>query len=701
MRRTARLMEEILGPGGLLAKVVAHYDPRPQQLEMGEAVLAALEQEQILLAEAPTGVGKTLAYLVPAALYARAQHEPVVVSSYTRALQDQILQQEAPRLRRLIHPDLNIAVLKGRRNYLCRRRWNLFLQEEGSGPDGRRVVDRLESWVYGTRTGDFAEAPDLGGRAGWVQRRIGGDARFCRSRACRPESGCFHKLARREARQADLIVVNHALLIADAVGGGILPEYGALVLDEAHLFPDAALDQLSVAVSEVRFLERIRLLGGVGEPGVSDRLRRAARLLPSKVAGQNVAGEVHRLEERAGSAHASAGQFFDALARRSDYPRRGERRRYGDGEPLDGFPPPEVNALLGDVGAAARHARALLERLADEHPDREGAGEFSDQLESAAALVEEIESEVAALEMLIDPDPEHYVYCFEQAGRDGTRLSAMPLDTGPPIREHVLDRCTSTVMTSATLAVGEDFTHFAGLVGLEPGEAQTVRLQSPFALAEQLLTLVPRYAADPRDAGYDRFLATALGDVLPLVPHKTLVLFTSYELLERVAAGLAPRLPDGIALLAQSRSGTRAQLIDRFRRAPRAALLGTASFWHGVDFPGEELELLALTRLPFPVPSDPRVAAIGERLAEQGRSGFEVYALPEAVLKFRQGLGRLIRRGSDRGICVVFDPRILRARYGVRFQAALPAEPEAVGDAQALKQRIQTWFAASQAGGRR
>jgi DNA polymerase-3 subunit epsilon/ATP-dependent DNA helicase DinG len=703
MRRQRQQLEGILGAGGLLAKVVEGYDPRPQQLELGTAVLEALVHERVLLAEAPTGVGKTLAYLVPAALHARAQHEPVVISSYTRALQDQILLLEAPRLKRLVHPDLAVVALKGRGNYLCRRRWELFLAEEASGSEGRRVVDLLEKWVFATETGDFAQAPDLGPRAVWAQRRIGGDARFCRGRECRPENGCFHKLARRTARDAHLIVINHALLIADAAGGGILPEHRALIVDEAHLLPDAALDQLSRRVSQRGLLDRIRLMGGAGEPGVSDRLRRAAQLLPSRVAARNLSGRAREIEALTQPALAAARELAAALCALPAFPPPGARVRYGAETDTLVTAPPALDALLATVEPLVRAARALGEAIGAEQPSgevargrREAGADAAELLEAADAWIEELETEIDTLEQLLTPEPRRFVYCLEHDERDGVGLAAVPLETGPSIRELILDRHACVVMTSATLGIGEGFDHFAGQVGLQPNEALSVRLPSPFALEQQLLTLVPVYGVDPRRSGYVDSLAGALAELAPEVPHKMLALFTAYETLERVAAALRARDLGGIELLAQSRDAGRAQLIERFRAAPRALLLGTASFWYGVDFPGEELELLAVTRLPFPVPTDPRAQAIAELLAESGRSGFEDYALPEAILRFRQGLGRLIRRRSDRGVCVVLDPRIESAAYGKRFQAVLPAAPVRVANAVELRVRVREWFAAAQ-----
>jgi DNA polymerase-3 subunit epsilon/ATP-dependent DNA helicase DinG len=693
MKRASRQVEEILGPNGLLAKVVAAYDWRPQQRDMAQATLDALFHDAMLMIEAPTGVGKTLAYLVPAALYARQRHEPVVISSYTRTLQDQILLQEAPRLRRLVHPDLRIVALKGRSNYLCRRRWEMFVAEEGAGPDGRPVVEKLENWVFATESGDFTEAPDLGPRAGWVMARIGGDARFCRSRGCRPETGCFHKQARRAAREADLVVVNHSLLMADALSGGILPEHRALILDEAHLLPDAALDPLSLRASERSVIEALRGIGGTGEPGVTDRMRRALRLLPGQVAARNLTRRLRGLEETTRGSLDPARVFFAELRRHATFPPEGERRRYGTGDPLDAWLPASVEGLLGAMGSLASAAIELIDAAAAEMPGGGEPTEFEELTTASRGLAEDLIALTETLRRLCMPEGHERVYCVEASRAEGPALAALPLSTGPALRELLLDRHASVVMTSATLASADGFDYFAGQVGLEPKEARAVQLPSPFALERQLLVLVPDYAVDPRNDAYAHYLTGALAELARAVPRKTLVLFTAYAMLEQAAEVL--RAEPGLgatAILAQGRDGARAALIEAFRAAPRAMLLGTASFWHGVDFPGEELELLVVTRLPFPVPSDPRVEAISEALVEEGRSSFEGYALPEAVLRFRQGLGRLIRRGTDRGVCVVLDPRLVRSRYREAFLGVLPSPPVQVATPAELVMRVKAWF---------
>lgn len=696
MKKQAEQLAEILAPGGMLAKVIESYDARPQQLEMGQQVFDALFHEQILIAEAPTGVGKTMAYLVPAALYARKRREPVVISSYTRALQDQIIQQDAPRLRRLIHPELAIALLKGRSNYLCRRRWDLFVAEEGATADGRWVVEKLEGWVNGTQTGAFSEAPDLGRRAGWVYGRIGGDARFCRSRLCRADGGCFHKLARRHAREADLVVVNHFLLMADAFGGGILPDHEALIVDEAHLLPDAALDPLTREVSERGFEERVRQMGGTGDPGASDRMRRALARLPSKVAAGNLRGELRDLEEQTRTTLAETRAFFGGLRAAENYPPEGERRRYTQRDTNDRMLPEGTDLFLKSTRDLATQGRRVLRTLATEVPSDESFQDVHDSLEAAEVAIAELAEATETIEALLTPEPHGRVYVLGATRTRGAHLSSMPLDPGPALREHLLETRSAVVMTSATLSAEDDFTYFARQVGLEEGEAITYHAASPFDLQRQLLAAVLRTGIDPRNPGYERYLAQTIAQLAAAVPRKMLVLFTSYRTLQRVEEDL--KLSDEMAdieILAQDRDTPRAKLMEAFRDSDRAVLLGAGSFWQGVDFPGRELEMLVVTRLPFPVPTDPRVEAISEALEEEGRSSFREYSLPEAVLRFRQGVGRLIRRRGDRGLCVVLDARMATARYGRIFTQALPVAPIEVATSDELVARAQAWFAES------
>jgi ATP-dependent DNA helicase DinG len=692
MKKELRLLTEILKENGLLSKVVEGYESRPQQLDMGTWILESFESARILLVEAPTGVGKTMAYLVPAALHARSEREPVVISSYTKALQDQIMRVDGPRLKRLVHPDLKLVALKGRSNYLCRRRWDLFVAEEGSGPDGQWVVDKLGNWVENTETGAFAEAPDLGPRGAWVYGRIGGHPRFCRSRLCRPDNGCFHKLARRDARTADLIIVNHSLLLADVFGGGILPEFQSLIIDEAHALPGAALDPLSIEVSERGLDDRIRSMGGVGEPGASDRLRRILKRLPSDVAAKNLNGQIREFEKHVREAIAASREFFSRLHQAPGFPDEGDRRRYTLQDCLGELMPSETESFLAAGHRLAKEGATLVRKIEQEYPG-EVPDEIQDMLDATEMLIDELSGDIRNLESLIAPEDMGRVNVMASTQGQGASLSSIPLDPGPAIREHLLDTKGSVILTSATMATGEDFSYFSRQVGLEPGEPVILQLPSPFPLQKQLMVMTPTFAIDPREQGYAAFLSKTISQVAAEIGRKTLVLFTSYRLLQEVQRDLevSPRMK-GTELIVQSRSKPRSKVAEDFRAAEKAVLLGTASFWQGIDFPGKELEVLMVTRLPFPVPTDPRVEALSEAMEQEGRSSFREFSLPEAVLKMRQGIGRLIRRADDKGVCVILDPRLIRARYGNIFRAAMPVKPVSPNSPEQMLTQIGEWF---------
>jgi predicted DnaQ family exonuclease/DinG family helicase len=682
------LLREIFARRGLLAKVVSGYEWRPQQARMARRVHATLEGGGILFVEAPTGVGKSLAYLVPAALRAR-RDGPVLVSSYTRALQDQILHQDAPLLRRLVHPDLVVAVLKGRSNYLCRRRWRLFKEQMGSTLDGQAVLQKLEPWVEVTPTGDLAEAPDLG-RARWALPRIASDPLFCRSAACRPEEGCFYKAARRRAREAHLVVVNHSLLLADvAASGEVLPEASCLVLDEAHHLVDVAREQLAVSVGSREIAHALREVGGLGEPGATDAARRLVRERVPKASRATWLERLRALERDAATLWRRVEALFREAVARAAPGALPERRRYHRPEdlPLGLEAAEEILSRLGELASALE---AVVQELEPREP--EGGDERLDRVRGALAGLHEV---LAGLRHCVEADDAGRVYAYEMDAEGGLALRSLPLEVGETLRERLLLPREAVVLTSATLSVGGRVEHLAREMGLEAGLYEEEILESPFPLAEQVLALAREGGSGPNGADYAEEVARSVAALARSVPRKMLVLFTSHDLLGRVAATLRDAV-EGVEILEQGRgSGEGRRLGETFREASRGILLGTASFWEGVDFPGEDLEILVLTRLPFAVPTDPLEEALMERIRDRGGDPFRDRTLPQAILRFRQGFGRLIRRRRDRGVFVVLDPRLLGARYGRLFQEAVGVSFRRFRAVEELEGLVSGWFEAS------
>jgi DNA polymerase-3 subunit epsilon/ATP-dependent DNA helicase DinG len=651
---------------------------------MSQRIGQTLDRGGVLLVEAPTGVGKSLAYLVPASLWA-LRHGPVVVSSFTRNLQDQIVRKDAPLLKRIVHPDLRVTVLKGRTNYVCRRRWEVFRSEEGSTMEGEYLIQRLEAWVQLTETGDVSEIPELRPAARRSLRRVTSEGRFCRNPACTPESGCFYKAARRRTKDAHIVVVNHSLLLADlAASGEILPEARAVIIDEAHHLVNVTRDQLAVKLDRRELEEAVGELGGLGDPGATDALRRIAREVTATVRRTEILGELRKLEAEARRHHERIQTVFShSGAGRTD--RFRVRYRTAEEGPLA---PDASEELAAGILRAGRTLRGILEKLEDVLP----GGALDERRQRVEASLERVTAAAASLRHLAYPDDPARVYAYETSPVDGLRIRSVPMDVGTDLREKLFYAKDAVVLTSATLAVGGDMKHVARDMGLEDGTyAQDVE-RSAFDLREQVLARGSAQGPSPQDRAFDRYVAEVVAAIAGAVPRKMLVLFTSHDLLAQVGENLRSMV-EGVPVFEQARGGgDGARLAEEFRKGSRGILLGTASFWEGVDFPGEDLEILVLTRLPFAVPTDPLEEALVERLREDGGDPFRERSLPQAVLRFRQGFGRLIRRRTDRGVFVVLDPRIFRARYGEVFREALGVELKPLTSIEDLKKDVSLWF---------
>jgi Rad3-related DNA helicase len=679
----AETVPDLLAPDGPLAGLLAGYEDRPYQRELALEVARLLEAGGRIAVEAPTGIGKSLAYGLPAALWSAAGNGTVVVSTHTRALQEQLVHKEAPRLVRAAGGDLSVRVLKGRTNYLCRRRLEVAAAE-GAGEATAKLLDRLRSWADTTATGDFAELTDLSaGDARVLTARVAGEVRFCSRSACTPATGCHFKQARARAGQAHLLVVNHALLASHLFGGyDILPEMGALVVDEAHNVIRVALDHLTRNVGPGRVASLLEEAPG-----------RGGRTPASLLAGEG-ASRLAALHRAAAQVEAASRTYFGKENGRP--PAADARLRYRDEEELGALCPLSPEALDHALGTLEADARSLEATLAPEGEDARASAALAD----VVRLGDEAQLLRRELEFLTRPDPAALDTVWWKAwAASGTfSLNAAPLEVGPSLAA-VLERGPEAVIfTSATLAAGSDFSYFARETGLDSA-LHCVAYPSPFDFESQALVIGVRRGPDPREPGWAESVAAALADLLADPGRKTMALFTSYRDLDRVNRALdvleEKAGEAAYARLAQGDGDTAAQLLERFRAEPRALLLGTASFWEGVDLPGDDLEVLVLTRLPFGVPTEPRFRARAERLEEAGGNPFNDLYLPEAVLRFKQGFGRLIRRRSDRGIVAVLDPRLLGKGYGRRFAGALPVPVAEAPDAAALARRAAHWWRTS------
>ncbi|MGH7882743.1 MAG: helicase C-terminal domain-containing protein [Candidatus Dormibacteraceae bacterium] len=676
---------ELIGPSGPLARALPGYEQRAGQVEMLRAVAQIMQRGGTLVVEAGTGTGKSLAYLIPAAARARASGERVVVTTHTHTLQEQLMEKDIPWLQAWLPFNFQVALLKGRSNYLSLRRWRHYLDEPCREVEELGFRLKILLWLSRTESGDRAELRLQGKEFGyWSQ--VASDPLDCIGVHCH-SGNCFVHRAREQAEQADVVVVNHALLMADAAAeGGLLPSFEHLVVDEAHHLEAAATEGLRRELEEGGLVGRLeRLVSSGRSVGLLSNLLRQGRLDDS---GQALS-EAEKLAPRS---HQLAVALFAATATWVKVMLRAE----GGGDNLRLTPRLRENAKWAELTAAAVDTCTALAALCAElrratSLSREWmGGEAPDQrLRELEIIRGQLEEDELLLRELFNQPSEGYVYWF-QLTRNGTvGLRSAPIEVGPLIQEQILSPRSSVVLTSASLSIAGRFDFFRHRSGISE-TAHCLAVSSPFDYLKQALICLPTDMPDPSAGDFEPRLGAVIADVAGRLVGRTLVLFTSHRQLRDVYEELKQRRDlDDVLILGQGLDGPRGHLLSTFRAASRSVLLGTTSFWEGIDLPGDQLSCVMVVRLPFPVPSEPVYAARAERL----RDSFSQYALPLAVLRLKQGFGRLIRRGDDRGAVVILDGRILGRGYGRTFLEALPPASRSIGPAVQIGAEIERWMA--------
>jgi ATP-dependent DNA helicase DinG len=618
-------VDDIFGPGGQLERSHPGYEFRPSQLEMARIADQAFQKKQHVVIEAGTGTGKTLAYLIPAI---RSGHK-VVISTATKSLQEQIFQKDVPFLQKHFAPNLKVALMKGRNNFLCRQKVH---QMEGQalvkGLDEVDWLSQIKDWEKVTETGDRSELTFLPDDAD-LWNRIDARSDLCTGEKCSEFQNCFITAMKMRAAEADLIVVNHHLFFADLAirqddFGSILPEYHAIVFDEAHEIEDVASDYFGRQLSSYRFEELARDTESM------------LRML--KVEAAALRKHLIRVRERSRA-------FFET------FPEREGRYPFG---------PAERQAFLERNRDAYEELASAVKRVEAE------LAASTPKPEEIVALARRASEMRRELNFLLESDEHGYVYWYERRAR-GVFLAATPIDVSEILRDELFARFDTVVLTSATLAVSGSFDYAKQRLGVHP--AQEVVLPQEFNFAQQALLYIPREMPDVRDPRFAAGAAQQIEKLLDISQGRAFCLFTSYAQMRDVYERVSSRL--SFPLLLQG-TAPRSVLLERFRRTPGAVLFATASFWQGVDVPGSQLSCVIIDKLPFAVPSDPIVAARVRALQEDGRNPFAEFQIPEAVLALKQGFGRLIRTKTDRGILAILDNRIRRMHYGKIFIDSLP-----------------------------
>jgi ATP-dependent DNA helicase DinG len=669
----------ILEPGGPFARAFPGYEHRPQQLTMLRAVAEALSSGRHLLVEAGTGTGKSMAYLVPAFAWAAKNGERVVVSTNTINLQDQLINKDIPDLLRATDPGLRAAVLKGRSNYLCPRRLEASRRLGPSSADEMRVLAKVLVWLARGGSGDRSQINLNGPGEVGAWTHISADSPECGGQTCLEfnSGACPYYQARLQAECAHVVIVNHALLLADlATGSRVIPEYRYLIVDEAHHLEAATTNGLSFHVTEAEMGRLLRDLGSA-EAGLLSQIDHVARsTLPPDASGQ-VSRAITLVGERARMCDELSAAFFAQL--------EGFMADQREGQPVGAYgqqmrvvPSTRTLPAWSAVEAAWDELRGPLTTVV------QNLGEMAESLlslsESVGAPAEDLAvgartasrdlaEIVAHLDQMIFEGGRETIFWLEiHPTRGRLSLHAAPLEVGPLIERYLWHEKECVIMTSATLTTTGEFDYIRKRLSAD--DADELALGSPFDFeTSTLLYLIDDIPEPAERNAYQNAVERGLIALCRATRGRALVLFTSYEQLRRTARAISdPLAADGIILYEQGEGTSRHSLLESFRTTEQAVLLGTRSFWEGVDVAGEALSVLAIVRLPFDVPSDPIVAA----RAETFEFPFDEYSVPEAILRFRQGFGRLIRTRSDRGVVVSFDRRLLTKRYGRAFIDSLP-----------------------------
>ncbi len=697
-------------PDGPLGRAFERYEARAQQVTMTENVAQTFNEGGTLVVEAGTGTGKSLAYLVPAAQYAAEQGRRVVVSTNTINLQDQLYFKDIPSLQNVIdrsvirHTDIEAkpftaALLKGRGNYLCLRRFDALRRSERLAPEQAKAMIKIGLWARETKTGDRAELALADKEAGvWNDVNVSIDT--CTGPRCPAFDRCFFFGARRAAEAAHVVVVNHALLLSDLKADGkVLPPYDHVIIDEAHHLEDVATDQLGWRLDQAVFLHFLDEIWSVGGARVVGGLLSE---LPNFWAGSSASqGDLDRAEGFA----ASIRPLVERV-RAASYDWWGRLREYIQRSSHDNSYEQRVRLTtqarasrnwqtiqqswenlmlpLADIGRGLTKLEEHIRTL--EHADLTNYEELVIRLSSLANFAVDT---VIESSKLVYGDTEYIHWLAYERARDELRIHAAPLHVGELLEKQLFANKEAVILASATLSIDGSFDYVKNRLGLADAPIDELQLDSPFDYEASTLMYLPEDMPEPNDRTYQQVLEDTLVKLATATGGRMLALFTSTAALRQTYRALEEPLEEQeIVLLGQGIDGSRRSVLQRFRETPRAVLLGTSSFWEGVDVAGDALSVLVITKLPFAVPSDPVFAA----RSEQFDDAFNDFAVPQSILKFKQGFGRLIRSKEDRGIVAILDRRLTSKRYGRLFLDSLPAARQERGPLKDLPLVAARWL---------
>jgi len=685
--------------GGPFSQYFDQYEYRQQQVEMLRSICQAFTEGYHLMVEAGTGTGKSFAYLVPAALWSLKNNSRVVISTNTIALQDQLINKDIPDLNKALNLPLKSVVLKGRSNYLCPRRLEALRQRGPESGEELRVLAKVLVWLQQGGNGDRSGLNLNGPIERDLWDRISAEDEGCKAETCLSRVGgaCPFYLTRQAAQQAHIIVVNHALLLSDVITGSrVLPDYDYLIIDEGHHLESASTGALSYRITQLDILRLLRELGGTNS-GIIGRIAGLLRniLKPSDLAAFN--HSVEHLTDLAFRFENDLTGLFNSLEEFMETMREGKPvSNYGQQQRIT--PSTRTLPAWSDVEIAWDSAGEILDNLVSVSQDifnglaeldEVSSAELEDAVGSFGTVFRRLSETANYLNMILSEPDADFVYWAEiSSNNNRIIMQAAPLHIGPMMEKYLWHEKSSIVLTSATLTTHGEFDYLRGRLNAD--EADELILGSPFDYETATLLYLCNDIPEPSDAfNYQKAVERTLIRLSKSTGGKLLALFTSYAQLKKTSQAIGPALSEAdIQVYEQGEGASANTLLETFRESDKAVLLGTRAFWEGVDIPGEALSVLVIIKLPFDVPSDPIISARSETFDDP----FNEYQLPEAILRFRQGFGRLIRTQSDRGVVAILDRRIITKKYGRAFIESLPDCKIQQGSIQDLPQVSAKWL---------
>ena len=681
------------------------FEWRDTQQVLMERIYAAFSGAYHLLVEAGTGTGKSLAYLIPAFYWARQSNEKIMIGTHTIQLQEQLFSRDIPMLQKIFGRDITVSLFKGRNNYLCLRKFELSLADQAiDNYDVLLTKGQILTWLTDTTTGDVEELNlPSGGQAYW--RQVQSDANSCLNRACPWFSRCFYHQARQKAQQAEIIITNHSLMLTDVrADQRILPAYSYAIIDEAHHFEDVASHHLGESVYSLQLDGLFTGLYSDKGSGLIEKLNKEIDQTELNLNGkkEQLTMSVFDITEAREQVKQMFQKLFNWGIRTAKEGTETGRlvRRFDSEHWLAQAPKTLVMSIEEAIESIDVLEKSLGKVFEDLHQAEELTYSLRGLLTDLHGALRDIQGQKNLLRQLLLEQNMERIYWMEldaRSTRKAVRINMVPMDVAPLLQEHFFAKKESVVLTSATLSVNQSFSYVVKRMGLQVEKVETEIHDSPFDYQKQALLCVPADLPALNAQNEEQFIekiTDALVQTAIATNGRMLVLFTSHQMLRRVYEGMKDRLTsEGFCLLGHGiDSSSRSKLTKQFKMTPKSVLLGSSSFWEGVDIPGDDLSCLIIVRLPFWPPTHPVVEARSEHIKRNKGNPFMELSIPQAVIRFKQGFGRLVRSRTDRGVILVFDKRLVEARYGKYFIKSLPETTLHYKPFKELLPMIENWL---------